>query len=307
MQGIKKAFLGIIAALAMILFMVSPSLAVSTVVYITQLPEYTTTNNFKLSYSALANDTSSITAQFYAMKEGGVYAPFGGVLNGASGQVQVTSSQVSEQGKYFFKVEVTSSDGSASKETSVVFDSSGPSSVSGYSKEKVAPGFYRLKWTNPSDSDFSRVLIYRNDNPSFSADGAHKVGELGGAPGAEMTWDDVGLDTSKDYYYILRALDKAGNSSGLVGDQGTVLGETTVVTALPLSTEVVSVPGEAGDGEGEVLEASDEAEEAAPSAVEEAAKTVDAVSQRPLVKWGVGGLIAALAIYIFFASKRRSS
>ncbi len=205
--------------------------AVSPTVSITNLPDYINTNNFKLSYSAISDDPSSITAQFYFKKEGGSYISFGPVFNGASGQVEVTSSQVSEQARYYFKVVINS--GSAFDETDTVYDTTPPGPVSDYWKEEMGGGsMYKIHWKNPGDSDFSKVAIYRGEELDFPADGAHKVGEVGGAPNAEMVWENFGLDSNKTYYYVLRAIDKADNSSGLVGDRE-VKYETVIATPTP--------------------------------------------------------------------------
>lgn len=208
-----------------------PVLAITPQVSISEPGEYVNYNNFNLSYSALSDDPGAITAQFYFRKDSGSYAAFGPVINGASGQVSVGSDQVNDQTKYFFKVEING--GTASDETNVIYDSGGPGPASNYWKEKVAPGFYRLHWKNPSDADSHRVFIYRSDQTSFTADASHKVGEVGGTPNAEMTWENTTPDSGKEYYYALRVVDKAGNSSGLVTDApgtvtaSSVLGEST--------------------------------------------------------------------------------
>jgi len=199
-----------------LVLLAKPAFALAPTVSITELGEYINSNSFNLSYSALTDDPGATNAQFYYRKEGGSFTAFGPLLIGASGHVQVTPSQVNEHVKYYFKVEINS--GVASDETSSNYDTSGPSPVQNYWKEKVAPGLNRLHWKNPGDSDFSRTFIYRGETPGFSADGSHKVGEVGGAPDAEMSWDNFGLDASKTYYYALRAIDKADNSASLVGD-----------------------------------------------------------------------------------------
>ena len=197
----------LLLSLAILLFSASSVDAFSDVVTISELPEYTTTDTFNLSYSALSEGT--VSAQFYVMKEGGSYSAFGPAVSGASGQLQVTSGQVNDQVKYYFKVVING--GTASDETSVFFDISGPSPVQNYWKERIAPETYRLHWKNPGDSDFSRTFIYRSESSDFDANNSTKIGELGGAPDDEMTYDVIGLDSTKDYFFALRAVDTAGN------------------------------------------------------------------------------------------------
>jgi len=227
--------------------------AFSDVVAISELPEYTRTDTFNLSYSALSE--GAITAQFYVMKEGGSYSAFGPVLNGASGQLQVTSGQVNDQVKYYFKVVIN---GGASDETSVFFDISGPSPVQNYWKERIAPETYRLHWKNPGDTDFSRTFIYRSENSDFDANNSTKIGELGGAPDDEMTYDVIGLDASKEYFFALRAVDKAGNPASLVSDQVTVIeeveaGEGDTPLVLPSEGTGGEVLGDEATKEGDIV------------------------------------------------------
>ena len=206
-------------------------MAISPQVSISDLGEYINSNSFKLSYSALSDDPAATTAQFYFRKEGESFVAFGPAISGASGEVEVTGTQVNDQVQYYFRVEINS--GAASDETTSFYDISGPSPVQDYWKERVSPGLYRLHWKNPGDEDFSRVFIYRSETPSFTADGAHKIGETGGAPDAEVSWDNFGLEAEKEYYYALRAVDNANNSASLLADTqatvtaGSVLGAST--------------------------------------------------------------------------------
>jgi len=214
------------AFVAFFLMAGSTSAVVDTVT-ISDLPEYTNSDNFELSFSALSNDP--ISAQFYFRKEGGSYSSFGSPVSGSSGQIQVDNGQVGEQIKYYFKVEING--GTAVDETSVIYDVSGPSPVSDYWREEIAPGQFRLHWKNPHDDDFSRVFIYRSESSDFDASGSTKRAEVGGAKEQEMTWDDFGLDPSKTYFYALRAVDHAGNGSGLVSDVSDTIEETITTSA----------------------------------------------------------------------------
>jgi hypothetical protein len=188
-----------------------------------------------LSYSAINDDPTSISAQFSYLKEGGSWQVLGAPIIGASGQIQVTGSQVDEQmKKYTFKVEIAG----ASDQTTTTYDISGPSPVSNYYKDHSAPDFYKLHWKNPADGDFAKVIIYRGETADFSADGSHSIATVAGGANSDMTYDDHTPDGNKTYYYALRALDRAGNSSSLVGDVGTTT--TTTVSASPAASGSVS-------------------------------------------------------------------
>lgn len=280
--------------------------AFADTVKISELPEYIRHDNFKLSYSALSENP--VTAQFYFRKEGESYTPFGSVINSASGQIQVGGAQINEQKKYYFKIEING--GTDSDETTVIYDHSGPSPVQNYWKEVIGGGHYRLHWKNPGDPDFSRVFIYRSDSTDFTADPSTKIGELGGAPDDEMTWDNFGLDSSITYYYALRAIDKAGNSSSVVTDPE--------VTATTIVEEVI--PGEAREGElivlpkeeGEEGKILGEEEEAAKEEAEgEGAPIVEVQEETSLdrllkvVRWIIAGAAALGVVYYFFFRKRK--
>lgn len=246
MQKIKLTAIFLFAYSLIRLFM--PSMAYATpLVYIQQLPSYINVNSFNLSCTS--NGTS---AQFYVSKNGGVQTSFGPAINLSTTQclVPVTSSEVNDQTNYTFTVTV---DG-VSSSTSTFFDNSGPSGVSGYYKERVNDGKYKLHWRNPGDSDFDKVVIYRGESADFSADNGHEIARVSGGSNSDMTYDDnFSPDANKTYFYAIRALDHAGNSSSLVGDGGTtttsatpkagVLGASTKsagkVTSLPKEGSVL--------------------------------------------------------------------
>jgi hypothetical protein len=259
----NKIILTILGLLVLPFILVQKVSAVTAQISITDLPAYINYQGFKLSYSAINNDPSTISVQFYSNKEGGAYTAFGPVLTSASDQVGVDAGQIGESDKkYCFKVEMVAG-GSASDETCTTFDQSAPGEPGSYSKEKVNPNYYIIRWHTPNNDDFSRVFVYRGEEPGFSADGSHKIAEVGGAKDTDAKWEDNGLDGTKEYYYALRSIDFAGNSSALVGDRGTVAGTSTVSTQTTQpSSNVIVVPEESP--EGEVL-----SEEAPEEAVEE--------------------------------------
>jgi hypothetical protein len=294
-----KKILGLIILL--FVFAIGSVRALDDTVRISELPEYTRHDNFKLSYSALSEDP--VSAQFFFRKEGENYAPFGSVLSGASGQIQVGGSEIDEQLKYYFKVVINN--GPANDETSVIYDHSGPSPVQNYWKEAIGGSHNRLHWKTPGDSDFSRVFIYRSDSTDFTADPSTKRGELGGAPDQEMTWDDVGLDSSITYYYALRAIDKAGNSSSVVADPevtATIIEET--IAGGTVGEEVILLPS--GEATGRVLgEEEEDVEEIVvgepETAFDEAVDTLTGTTK---------GRIAAISAFVvglilFFFTRRR--
>src|SRR4030042_344185 len=211
-----KIITGLIIGLFVTFTMAAPAFA-STIVQIQGLPGYINYTDFKLSCT-----TNGSTAQFYSKKDGGTYTSFGSSINLTTNpcQVQVNNGQFGSEGKFWFMVAV---DGetteTALNQKSTTLDTTATGNVSEFGKSRTGGGtVYHLHWKNPFESDYQRVFIYRGVEAGFEADGNHKIAEAGGAPGDTMTWDDGSLDTTKEYSYYIRALDKAGNSSGVVGD-----------------------------------------------------------------------------------------
>lgn len=272
------------------------------------LPGYVNTDTFKVSCTANGN-----SAQFSFKKEGGSYVTFGSAidLSTTACQVQVTSSQVNEETKYYFKVTV---DGVDSSEVSTTFDRSGTGPVSGYYKERTNDGQYKLHWKNPSETDFDKVVIYRGESADFTADNTHEIARVNGSPNSEMTYDDnFAPDANKNYFYIIRALDHAGNSSSIVGDGGTT---TTTVqsTSKPTTSKVATLPKE--DSSGSVLGTETSVDQTniestpAPKANEEA---TEASQKNAVLDWilthkklTLGAALAAVLAFIFlkFRSKK---
>jgi hypothetical protein len=249
----KSKLISSLVVAAGLFLMVQPVKA-SPVVYIQSLPGYINYTDFKLSCT-----TNGSVAQFFSKKDGGSYTAFGSSidLNASPCTVQVTGLQFGSEGKFWFKVDV---DGVES-ETSVTLDTTGIGGVFDFGKERSNGNTtYKVHWRNPLDSDYKKVFIYRGTEAGFDANDSHKVSEASGNPGDTMSWEDNGLDATKEYFYVIRAIDRAGNASGLVGDAGAttqVLGATASpnakVTVLPkekakgsiLGTEVVTTTASA--------------------------------------------------------------
>lgn len=279
----------------------------SSIVYIQTLPSYISTNSFNLSCTS--NGTS---AQFYVNKNGAGNVAFGPIINLATTQclVPVTSTQVNDQTNYTFTVIV---DGGPSASTSTFFDNSGPSGVSGYYKERVNDGKYKLHWRNPGDSDFDKVVIYRGESADFSADNSHEIARVSGGSNSDMTYDDnFTPDANKTYFYAIRALDHAGNSSSLVGDSGTIASSTSSTsggvlgaTTTPKSTIVVTPNG------GSVLGTEDSATATSQATTAQNGEVQNNVEDTGFLRWimnhkkiSLGFVALALLVYHFLRSKK---
>jgi hypothetical protein len=282
-------------------------LAINPKITVTQLDAYINYQNFKVSYSAINNDPGSISVQFAVSKDGGAYTDFGPVINGASGQVQVESGQISETGKKYC-LRATIIGGSATSETCTTYIQRTPAAPSNYWKERVNDGLYRIHWKTPNEDDFSRVFVYRSKNITFTAEDSTKIAEVGGVKDTDIAWDNLGVDPGVEYYYLLRAVDKAGNASDLVGDTSTTTNQTTVTQQISPAGAVTSLPQEGSvveDSQGQVLAAEAEA----PQTLGEQAKNVvEKVAQfaKDKTELTIGLLIiAALVLRIIINTFRK--
>lgn len=303
----KKLIVSIVLSLSLLTISRSSLLAISDHVEIADLPTYTKSDNFAISYSAFSE--SSVSVKFYFKKDGGSYEPFGPTFTTPSGKVDVTGTQVSEQTKYFFKVELN---GATMDETSVIYDISGPSAVNDYNKETLSPTHVKLTWRNPNDSDFWKVIIYRSTSSEFTADDNTKVAEIVGPRDGVMSWEDAGQEAGKTYYYAIRAVDVAGNGSSLVSDQGaSVLGASTTTTSTTEGT-VTLLPDD-GVGGGQVLgdeeeenseEASNGSEEVQEINLGQDAETAGSSSLRRVLISIAAGLLLLTAYRFFFKKEK---
>ncbi len=279
-----------------LLFAATPVSA--AVLSIQQLPSYITTNNFKLSCTANGG-----TVQFSVSKNGGAFTDFGPSIDTGTSPcvVQVDSSVVNDQTTYTFSV--------GGQTTTTFYDISGPSGVSNYYKERINDGLYRLHWRNPGDSDFDKVVIYRGDAAGFSADAGHEIARVSGGANSDMSYDDsFAPDATKTYYYAIRALDHAGNSSSLVGDAGTIQGTPGPAVAgastgvgSRSSGRVTVLPKE--EGQGEVLPAATVSPAPTQTPASEAGQSAGLLSslstkKKLVLGLGVLGLLA-LGYYLY--------
>ncbi len=69
-------------------------------------------------------------------------------------------------------------------------------------------------WTNPTDSDFARVMIrFRTDGTTVPNGNG---GEIAGSPGQTGSYVHHNLDPTKRYYYSFFIYDTSGNYSHTV-------------------------------------------------------------------------------------------
>ncbi len=169
-----------------------------------------------------------------------------------SGFFQIAGSDIYDgEGKYNFYATVSSDSNSVTSATiSTNLDMSPPSTPTDLIIERLSPNSYKLTWKNSFDDDFEKVLIYRSETAPFVADSGTKIGETGGAKNEVMTFIDGSPLPDKSYFYAIRAIDHAGNISGIATNApntiitatGSVKGQN--ITSVPKSGNVLALSEE---------------------------------------------------------------
>ncbi|MGB9911261.1 MAG: SdrD B-like domain-containing protein [Microgenomates group bacterium] len=292
-----------------ILFTVTQNAQTAVKVSITDLPERINKYEFKVYYTVLdISETPSYNVQGWMRKEGEGWKQFDITKNEPSGYFQTKSEYFSGEGKYYFKV---IGNGVESNIEEVIIDFSSPDAPRDYRKERLSSTEYKLYWRNPSNSDFEKVLVYRSEVRNFTADSSTLVGQRGGSPDQEMDFVDCCLIPNKEYYYALRAIDKAGNASSLVGDGGSTY--YIEVTPTPSETskveEVKILPKE--EKKGEILgeEATSPGEEKASLEEKTTEESIinKVTKNKKILLLGGGIILIILGGTFFLLSRRRSS
>lgn len=302
--GLRKVLRGIILSLVLLVFATGVVQAVVKV-SITDLPDYLNTTDFKVYYTALdTNPSPSYNVAGWLKKEGGSWKQFDVTKHEPSGFFQAKGENFDGEAKYDFKIVAN---GVESLIETVTLDFTSPEAPRDYRKERISLTAFKLYWRNPNNSDFAKVLVYRSEKRDFTADDSTKIGDRGGSPDQEMDYVDGVLPVDKEYFYAIRALDKAGNASGLAGDGGSVTYEETIVEITPTPGEVVILPaGEVKEEEGQILGGAVE-EEVSPTEAGGIAGAVARITGEGGRGWlyGLGGLII-LGIFGYLLYRRRS-
>lgn len=105
-------------------------------------------------------------------------------------------------------------------------DTTPPSAPTGIRADDVTTdGKIKVSWTNPTDSDFAKVKIYRSTTEG-SVGSVVKTTDTA----TDTSYEDNGLTNGTKYYYVVRALDTSSNEST----------NTTQVSATPTATAVTT-------------------------------------------------------------------
>jgi hypothetical protein len=256
------------------------------------LPDWVNWEPLYISYTALESEDKPVNVKAYFKKDGEGWQEVGSSTE-LSDTFEVSRSYYPGDGTYkiYFK-ELNS--GKTTPEESFNVDFTAPGGVSNYRKERKDANVYKICWKNPDNDDFDRVLIFRSEKTD---EGFSQVGEVSGAKNEEKCFEN-GTPDSKDYYYLTRAVDQAGNASSTVGDSevttSQVLGTTSEATPTlepaVVDSPLAEVTEQEEVQEGQILGGTaDEEEVTQPGVIQEAVQQVSRFGF-----WRILGIIIVL-------------
>jgi hypothetical protein len=238
---LKKLSIVITLTLAWIGLAGSALASVPVSVNIVQLPEYKSVDNFQISYTASGGSAGLKNVVLQYAKEGQGWTTLGTFTESAR-TYQITPSQINEETKYHFRAIATGNDSSTdTSQTSTTVDRTPPPAPNSYSKEKTGSLSYRLRWRNADNDDVYKVYVYRSDEAGFTANNGTLIAQVNVDKNTETIWNND-IPQDREYFYLLRGVDRAGNASDPVGD--------VVIVSSSGSTSTGSTPeGEAVNGQ----------------------------------------------------------
>jgi hypothetical protein len=213
----------------------------------------TNQSTLKLTFVALDTNGGSITVGCY--KKSSLDADFikfdsDKVLipGGNTDYCNVDSSILSTAGTYKFMVKANSV---SSNVVSVDYNSSGPATPGNYSKDKINSCDYRIKYKTADDGKTVKVELFRSDSKSITVDSGSRVATQNIGPNQDGEFVVGAPECTKEYYFVIRAVDSYGNVSGTTGDdfsKVTIEGTTTSTGNTAQSALVVGSDSQVSGG-----------------------------------------------------------
>lgn len=276
--------------------------------------------SFKLVFVSLDIQSRPISVSCYFKKPSGGFTQFDSsksvAAGGGTSYCQVSDSMLSEQGGYqFYVTAAAGSDTATSQTVTVDYDTSGPDTPTNYAKEKVSSCTYRINFKTADDGQTTKVEIYRSESTSFNLDSGTKIGEVGIGPNQNGEYNNNPPDCNKTYYYVIRAVDSAGNVSSPVGDTGATVTSSSSSTsttpgAIPVNSDndtTGSILGKStqddttSEEQVEAEEDSSDSNSAGQVAGEETTADSDSAD---ITRNSIIAVIAALLVGAFFLRRR---
>ncbi|MBU1931770.1 DUF11 domain-containing protein [Patescibacteria group bacterium] len=283
------------------------------VIAIVQLPEYLNKRDFEISYTALDGGEAGLKDVHIEYKKEGESWQDLGTYSEESRKVAVNSGQINEDKKYYFKATACDNNSNCDgNETSTTIDTTSPPPPEQYNRYREGEQAYRITWYNPDSDDLDQVYIYRGDSHEYDLNPSSRVAAINVTKNSQSEWlNDPVPDKTKEYFYALRSVDKAGNASDPIGDTWTttttVEGETVTGSETIAGQELISQKTAPGESKGQILgeEEAQETTEEAFGADEETGK--EEADNQPLPRWllfGGAGLLV-LIVYVRQLAKKK--
>jgi hypothetical protein len=307
----KKTMLTILLTLLSFGLIISPVRAQTSNLSV-RLEEPKTPSRIKeieLKYVALDIQGRGVTT--YCLKKGPTDSGFvqfsSETLSGISGNASHCSLSlaITDNGPYQFQTKaVAGGEEALSNIVSLDYNTAGPGTPNDYRKDKINNCDYKIHFKTANDGDKTvKVEIYRSDINSFIADNGSKIGDISVGSNQERDFTNSVPDCSKNYNFVIRAFDSAGNGSGVIGDKvySTVTDGNTTVTSTTTNSGAIPVSGTIIPKEGDT-----DQENLNPSSTEEngqvlGTKTIDKnfFARHPITTALIVILILGIIIYAF--------
>ncbi len=198
-------------------------------------------SSFEVGFVALDIQSRSITVQCYETTHGAFGPEYTLNTIGNSGNCVVDSSVVTSDGTYeFYVVAKAGADEVTSDKVSVIIDLVEPSPVLNYTKT-TASCTNNLEFTTANDGQTAKVQIFRSDKATFTADSSTLIKEIVAGPNQLVTYSDTQPVCGQTYFYAVRALDVADNTSTFVTDKTVVVTIVPATPTTPVTPTVVPV------------------------------------------------------------------
>ncbi len=253
-------------------FIFSPKANAAALLVRIEEPAATANRPFGITFVVQDLLDRQVSAQCFMQRpsEGG-FSDFGPVYplgsGGDSEICDVTSSELTEEGSYKFKVVATAADSPDevvdSDEVTVDYDGEGPERPRHIEVNKVNSCKYEIEVKTHSDGGTAKIEVYADDDLNIEVNDGSKIKDYSMGPDEEYDFDYevYGTDCDKDWFFATRAFDSFGNPSDVrvqeVDDIETITTETTdegtEVTEGAIPTEGGSILGEQTGEEGSVV------------------------------------------------------
>ncbi len=223
------------------------------------------------------------------------------------------ASVLSAEGNYQLKVVAEAEADSVESILSLDYKTSGPGTPGDYRKEHPNNCDYKIHFKTADDSGKTvKVEIYRSDITSFNLDSGSFITAVNLGSNQEHDLTNSVPDCSKNYYYVLRAFDNAGNGSGTTGDSVVKVVSTTSSIATTSTTSSSTSQGAIPVTNVTIAPEAPETITAIPTLGSEEGSVLGTQNQTPsfLQKYWLPlalALIAGIAIIRYVFVKRKAS